>query len=67
MPIKEALAEIEILHAVETLEYHDMNWLSWDNKRRNEEKRRLMRSVKARLETMEAAERQPTNQVRRKA
>jgi predicted secreted Zn-dependent protease len=65
MPLKEAIAEIDILHAVATLEYHDMNWLSWDNKRRNEEKRRLMRSVKARLETMEAAERQPTGKVQK--
>jgi len=31
----------------------------------NEEKRRLMRSVKARLETMEAAERQPTGKVQK--
>ena len=34
---------LEELHAVMMLEYHNMNWLALDNKRRNEEKRELIK------------------------
>lgn len=32
----------EMLHAIEILEYHNKNYLSWDNKRRCEEKQALL-------------------------
>ena len=35
----------ETLLAVETLEYHDMNWLSGDPKTRNEQKQVLIRNI----------------------
>jgi len=41
---KRRIAEkLELLLGIETLEYHDMNFLSGDNKRRNETKRAMLK------------------------
>ena len=34
---------LEILYAVELLEYHNMNWLALDNKKRSQKKQSLIR------------------------
>jgi len=34
---------LEILYAVELLEYHDMNWLALDNKKRSQKKQALIK------------------------
>lgn len=38
----EIVSTLEILYAVDILEYHNKNWLSLDDKMRNEEKRALI-------------------------
>ena len=41
--LQQVADELEALNAVELLEYHDKNWLALDPKRRNENKREVLR------------------------
>jgi hypothetical protein len=44
-----ALEIAEIIYAVTLLEYHDMNWLSTNEKVRNERKQELLRELITKL------------------
>jgi hypothetical protein len=47
--IDSLLERVEILEAVCILEYHDKNWLAWDDKRLSEEKIKLTIDIKRSL------------------